>query len=324
MAESKYGTGTLSPVICDGRSGTFFTNSDGMFWTDGHTRWRIPWEGIRAIRVDTPQSPQGQAAAHTITLIDTNDKMWVFTTDAPLSEVDALFGPVLAAFPAVEAAPPTQGPVDRPSDNRVWRQTPTGEWQYRGDDENWYFGTRTPTAPRHAKREDQPEPSQPTDWRSRTPETLPTTSTLPTGDSVSANAKTNSMAIASLILAFLIWPLGIVFGHIARHQIRRTGERGMGLTLASLIISYVWGAAVIILIVGLVAGSQPQGFNNLSTLQSSVTQQVNNEGSGTVKSTICVHNSGTQYQCLVKFTNGTDDSLSITVSSNGDRWVSND
>jgi len=132
------------------------------------------------------------------------------------------------------------------------------------------------------------------------------------------------MAIASLILAFLIWPLGIVFGHIARHQIRRTGERGMGLTLASLIISYVWGAAVIILIVGLVAGSQPQGFNNLSTLQSSVTQQVNNEGSGTVKSTICVHNSGTQYQCLVKFTNGTDDSLSITVSSNGDRWVSND
>jgi uncharacterized membrane protein len=45
------------------------------------------------------------------------------------------------------------------------------------------------------------------------------------------------MAILSLIFAFVFAPLGIVFGFIARSQIKRTGEGGDGLALAGLILS---------------------------------------------------------------------------------------
>jgi hypothetical protein len=134
---------------------------------------------------------------------------------------------------------------------------------------------------------------------------------------------TNGTAIAALIFAFLFWPVGIILGHIARSTIRRTGERGEGLALAALIISYIWGAVVIIVIIVAVAGSgSSSGFNNLSTLESAVTQQVDAKGLS-VKSTICVHNSGTQYACDVTLSDGTSQSVSITVSSDGSRWVSN-
>jgi predicted Zn-ribbon and HTH transcriptional regulator len=67
---------------------------------------------------------------------------------------------------------------------------------------------------------------------------------------------TNGTAIAAFVFAFLFWPVGIILGHIARSTIRRTGERGEGLALAALIISYVWGAIVIIVIIVAVAGSR--------------------------------------------------------------------
>jgi Domain of unknown function (DUF4190) len=51
---------------------------------------------------------------------------------------------------------------------------------------------------------------------------------------------TNAMAIVSLVLAFLFWPLTIIFGHIALYQIRRTGERGRGLAITGLVIGYVF------------------------------------------------------------------------------------
>lgn len=50
---------------------------------------------------------------------------------------------------------------------------------------------------------------------------------------------TNGMAIAALILAFLFFPAGIVLGHVARGQIRRTGEGGRGLATAAPIIGYL-------------------------------------------------------------------------------------
>lgn len=72
-------------------------------------------------------------------------------------------------------------------------------------------------------------------------------------------AKTNGYAIASLACGlgqFVAGPLAtipaIVFGHMARNQIRRTGEQGAGLALAGLILG--WGAvilAVILIAVGL-------------------------------------------------------------------------
>lgn len=77
---------------------------------------------------------------------------------------------------------------------------------------------------------------------------------------------TNTMAILALIFAFLFSPLGLIFGFIARKQIRQTGEEGDGLALAGLIIggigTLVFVVIVVIWIIALVtlagvAGSIP-------------------------------------------------------------------
>lgn len=53
--------------------------------------------------------------------------------------------------------------------------------------------------------------------------------------------RTNVMAILSLVFAFVFWPLGIVFGVIARKQIAQTGEGGAGLAKAGFILSIIFG-----------------------------------------------------------------------------------
>ena len=51
---------------------------------------------------------------------------------------------------------------------------------------------------------------------------------------------TNVLAIVSLVTSLIgIGIVGIITGHIARRQIRRTGESGDGIALAGLIIGYV-------------------------------------------------------------------------------------
>lgn len=51
---------------------------------------------------------------------------------------------------------------------------------------------------------------------------------------------TNTMAVLALVFAFVFPPLAIVFGLIARDQIRRTGEAGRGLATAGLVIGIVF------------------------------------------------------------------------------------
>lgn len=70
-------------------------------------------------------------------------------------------------------------------------------------------------------------------------------------------AATNAMAVASFacgLSQFVFGPLGtipaIVFGHIARGQIRRTGEQGAGLALAGLVLG--WGAVALGVILAVV------------------------------------------------------------------------
>jgi hypothetical protein len=62
--------------------------------------------------------------------------------------------------------------------------------------------------------------------------------------------RTNGLAVASLacgIAQFAFGPLAtipaIVFGHMAQHQIKRTGERGSGIAVAGLLLG--WGAVVL-------------------------------------------------------------------------------
>lgn len=72
----------------------------------------------------------------------------------------------------------------------------------------------------------------------------------------SLTAKTNTLAIAALISSFIISVLGIVLGHIALNQIKRTGENGRGLAIAALVIGYVAvGITVLVIIIGAIAAA---------------------------------------------------------------------
>jgi len=60
---------------------------------------------------------------------------------------------------------------------------------------------------------------------------------------------TNTLAVASLVCAFVFAPLGIAFGHISLSQIKKNGEGGRGLAIAGLIISYLFTAFMILVLV---------------------------------------------------------------------------
>jgi hypothetical protein len=51
--------------------------------------------------------------------------------------------------------------------------------------------------------------------------------------------RTNTLAIVALVLSLTVSLGGIICGHIALSQIKRTGEGGHGLALAGTIIGYV-------------------------------------------------------------------------------------
>jgi hypothetical protein len=85
--------------------------------------------------------------------------------------------------------------------------------------------------------------------------TTPSAAARPT---VTGTARTNGLAIASLacgLAQFAFGPLAtipaIVLGHMARSQIRRTGEQGAGLALAGLALG--WGAVILVIAVIAVA-----------------------------------------------------------------------
>jgi hypothetical protein len=63
----------------------------------------------------------------------------------------------------------------------------------------------------------------------------------------------NAMAVLSFVSAFAFFPLGPVFAAIARKQINRSGEEGMALAVAGVLISLVNLLSVIAVVV-LIAG----------------------------------------------------------------------
>jgi hypothetical protein len=84
---------------------------------------------------------------------------------------------------------------------------------------------------------------------------------------VTTPARTNGPAIASLacgLAQFAFGPLAtipaIVLGHMARSQIKRTGEQGAGLALAGLVLG--WGAVImgiVLIAVGLAIAAGMHG-----------------------------------------------------------------
>jgi len=57
------------------------------------------------------------------------------------------------------------------------------------------------------------------------------------------------MAVVALVGALVFAPLGIVFGHIALSQIRRSDEDGKGLAIAGLVIGYIFTVVFLLVIV---------------------------------------------------------------------------
>jgi peptidyl-prolyl cis-trans isomerase B (cyclophilin B) len=62
-------------------------------------------------------------------------------------------------------------------------------------------------------------------------------------------SRTNALAIASLVCAFLVAPLAILFGHMSLSQIKRSGEQGRGLAVAGLVIGYVVTVGTILAVI---------------------------------------------------------------------------
>ncbi len=76
---------------------------------------------------------------------------------------------------------------------------------------------------------------------------------------IAAPRSTNSLAIASLCCGIgqvILWPLAtipaIVLGHVARRQIRRTGQGGAGLALAGLLLGWLGLTLAILVALGTV------------------------------------------------------------------------
>lgn len=62
----------------------------------------------------------------------------------------------------------------------------------------------------------------------------------PGGAPSAGPAGTNTMAVLAIVFAFLVAPVGIVFGAIGRSQTRRTGQHGKGLATAGLVLGIVF------------------------------------------------------------------------------------
>lgn len=80
---------------------------------------------------------------------------------------------------------------------------------------------------------------------------------------------TNATAIVALVLGILTGIGGIIAGHIALSQIKRTGEGGRGMALAGLIIGYVftsfWVFYILLVLVIVIGVGATAGTVGLAT-----------------------------------------------------------
>jgi uncharacterized protein DUF4190 len=65
-------------------------------------------------------------------------------------------------------------------------------------------------------------------------------------------ASTNTLAILALVFAFIFAPASIVLGHLAKKQIRQTGEQGEGLATAGLWLGYIFTGLGVLVCIGYV------------------------------------------------------------------------
>jgi len=72
-------------------------------------------------------------------------------------------------------------------------------------------------------------------------------------------SSTNGLAIASMVLGIVwVWWIGsilaLIFGFVARKQIRERGQKGDGMAIAGIVLGFVGAATLILFIILAVAG----------------------------------------------------------------------
>ncbi len=73
---------------------------------------------------------------------------------------------------------------------------------------------------------------------------------------------TNAMAVTSMIVGilWLYWIgsiLALIFGYVARSQIRRTGEGGGGMAIAGIVLGWIGVGVLVIFVISIAAGTIP-------------------------------------------------------------------
>ena len=85
---------------------------------------------------------------------------------------------------------------------------------------------------------------------------------------------TNGLAIAALVCGIAAFATGItcipaiICGHLARREIRRTGEQGDGMAIAGLVCGYVGGilSIAVVLVIGLLAARAASTVTNVQLM----------------------------------------------------------
>ncbi len=97
------------------------------------------------------------------------------------------------------------------------------------------------------------------------------------GAPVQPSSKTNTMAVLSLVFAFVFSPLGIVFGVMGRSQTRRTGERGRGMATAGMVLSIVFLVVSLIVVALTVVAAIAVSSLPLTVSSAKVAQEISDK-----------------------------------------------
>jgi peptidyl-prolyl cis-trans isomerase B (cyclophilin B) len=74
-------------------------------------------------------------------------------------------------------------------------------------------------------------------------------------------ANADGAAIAALICAFFIPPLGVIFGHVSRGQAKRAGQQPSAVATWGAVLGYVFTALTVIVIIAVIVAAVKFGSN---------------------------------------------------------------
>jgi hypothetical protein len=140
---------------------------------------------------------------------------------------------------------PPPSPYEPPPDQSPYAPPPSGQSPYGPPPERSPFGPPPERSPYGPPADDPsphsyPGPHPPGHWGQQPPY-APQGPYGQYGPPPSGPGRgTNVLAILSLVFAFVFAPAGVVLGHLAKRQIRTSGEEGDQLATWGLILGYVF------------------------------------------------------------------------------------